>query len=344
MGRCVVIAAFIMIAATSVLAGEDADRLGIGFRERVELGRELPAILVRPGEDVAMVKIAVVAGERVVKRFAKRVAANQGIECSWKQPAGKVDYSAQFVVNYANGDKAKFRVSFSVAAQPPLRVQIPRSEINMDERTLKFTQSRAAAKAELQVFGPTGDVVSKKEFEFKGEAAGTKLALQWDAFDGALGKLALKAYDADGFWAGVEVTPFTVNIPHDEVEFETGSDVIRAAEAPKLEKTWSLLREALEKHKDDVELKLYIAGYTDTVGGAEYNLGLSERRARSIARWFKRRVKIPVLFQGFGKSVLAVETPDQTAEPRNRRALYLLSNMPPAASSAIPKQNWKSVR
>jgi outer membrane protein OmpA-like peptidoglycan-associated protein len=323
----------------------EAERLGVRIRERVELGRETAAILVQPGEEVASLRVAVSAGERVVKRFAKTVKAGAAVEFAWKPPAGRTDYQAEFDVKFGNGDKGNFKMEFSVVAAPPLRVQILRSELDLDKRRLVYTQSRPAAKAELLVWTKAGgDPVQKKDVEWKGDAAGSKLEISWDALDGELGRIALKAYDADGFWAGVEVEPFTVEIPHDEVEFESGKDAIRKSEAPKLDKSYALLREALLKHKDDIEMKLFIAGYTDTVGGVEYNMGLSERRARAIARWFKRRIKIPVFFQGFGKSVLAVVTPDQTPEPKNRRALYVLTNLPPVTSKAIPRQNWKAAR
>ena len=36
-------------------------------------------------------------------------------------------------------------------------------------------------------------------------------------------------------------------------------------------------------------------------------------------------VCIPIYFQGFGEEVLAKPTPDETDEPLNRRALYILS-------------------
>ncbi|MBI3071838.1 MAG: OmpA family protein [Deltaproteobacteria bacterium] len=331
-------------ASASFAQSPEAERLGVRIRERVELGREMAAILVQPTEDVLRVRVTVSTGDRTVKKFTKAVKAGTPVEFSWKPPAGRIDYQADFDIKFANGDKGNFKMEFTVAAQPPLRVQILRSELDLEKRRLVFTQSRPAAKTELLVWAKSGgDPVQKKEIEWKGDPL-TKLEIIWDALDGELGRLAVKTYDADGFWAGVEVEPFTVEIPHDEVEFESGSDVIRKNEAPKLEKSYALLRDALEKHKDDIEMKLFIAGYTDTVGGVDYNMGLSERRARSIARWFKKRIRIPVYYQGFGKSVLAVVTPDQTPEPKNRRALYVLTNMPPVTSTAIPRQYWKAAR
>jgi outer membrane protein OmpA-like peptidoglycan-associated protein len=108
--------------------------------------------------------------------------------------------------------------------------------------------------------------------------------------------------------------------------------------------TLELLRTKLKRFGGLVKLQLYIAGYTDTVGSRGSNHELSEKRARSIATWFKRRaVPVPILYQGFGEDALAVSTPNETKESRNRRALYVLSANAPATQKAIPRKNWKKL-
>ena len=91
-----------------------------------------------------------------------------------------------------------------------------------------------------------------------------------------------------------------------------------------------------------LSMQLDIAGYTDTVGGAGDNMTLSTSRARAIAAWFpKAGLELPILYQGFGESVLAVQTPDNTPEARNRRAVYILGSAPPPTSEQRPRRNWK---
>jgi outer membrane protein OmpA-like peptidoglycan-associated protein len=69
---------------------------------------------------------------------------------------------------------------------------------------------------------------------------------------------------------------------------------------------------------------------------------LSERRARAIAAWFRRRgFTGPVSYQGFGETALAVPTPDETDEAANRRALYILAANPPPVSEQLPARAWK---
>jgi outer membrane protein OmpA-like peptidoglycan-associated protein len=153
-------------------------------------------------------------------------------------------------------------------------------------------------------------------------------------------------HDVDGFWTAVILEPFWVQIPHQTVIFEFGKDTWTEAEIPKLQETLKEIRKAMEQHASKgLEMQLYIAGYTDTVGSAESNMRLSTARARSIGRWFRQNgLDIPIFYQGFGQSVLAVETPDQTEEARNRRAIYVLGNSPPPTSKDIPQANWTRVR
>ena len=129
-----------------------------------------------------------------------------------------------------------------------------------------------------------------------------------------------------------------------DVEFETGKWEIRASERPKIAQTLALLSEKLSRYGGLLQLQLYVAGYTDTVGSRESNQALSDKRARAIATYFRSKgVRIPILYQGFGEDAPAVPTPDNTAEQRNRRALYVLSASAPAIQAAIPRSFWKRI-
>ena len=137
--------------------------------------------------------------------------------------------------------------------------------------------------------------------------------------------------------------PFWVDIPHREVVFHFGKATWDDTETPKLEETLVAVRAAMKNHeRKGLQMQLYIAGYTDTVGSAADNQTLSTARARAIATWFRKAgLDIPILYQGFGESVLAVNTADNTPEARNRRALYILGNAPPPKSAQVPRNAWK---
>jgi len=166
----------------------------------------------------------------------------------------------------------------------------------------------------------------------------------WSSSGEVLETLNLKVFDRFGFWAGIEVIPFEVNIPHDDVIFESGKATIRAEEQPKLSDTLVKLKAALKKHGKLIKIQLYVGGYTDTVGPPADNQSLSENRAQSIARWFRKNgVKIPIFYEGFGERILAVPTPDNTPEAKNRRAIYILSNGTPSGGS-VSNAKWKRLR
>ena len=123
---------------------------------------------------------------------------------------------------------------------------------------------------------------------------------------------------------------FYIEVPHEEVEFESGKWTIPKEQEAKLEKPLSLLKEAQAKYAELMNVSLYVAGHTDTVGKAKDNQRLSERRAQAIADYFIAHglTKMPIFVRGFG--ALAVKTADNVAEPRNRRALYIVSSFVPA--------------
>jgi outer membrane protein OmpA-like peptidoglycan-associated protein len=63
------------------------------------------------------------------------------------------------------------------------------------------------------------------------------------------------------------------------------------------------------------------AGHTDTAGPPDYNMGLSERRAETVATELVQ-AGIPadiIVTEWFGETRLAVPTPDNTPEQANRR-------------------------
>jgi outer membrane protein OmpA-like peptidoglycan-associated protein len=101
------------------------------------------------------------------------------------------------------------------------------------------------------------------------------------------------------------------------VQFATGS----ASLTPAAERTLETLGRALTS-SDLSDFRFRIEGHTDTVGDAELNRSLSERRAMTVRDFLVARFGVaaarlePV---GLGESQLLVPTGDDTAEIRNRR-------------------------
>jgi len=72
---------------------------------------------------------------------------------------------------------------------------------------------------------------------------------------------------------------------------------------------------------------------------------LSRERARSIASWFRKRgARIPIAYEGYGETALAVSTADGVDEPRNRRVDYILSLDEPTMKTTGFRPAWKRVK
>jgi outer membrane protein OmpA-like peptidoglycan-associated protein len=157
-------------------------------------------------------------------------------------------------------------------------------------------------------------------------------------------KLKVVGTDAAGLSGFLELSPWSYEVPHEDVVFASGSHALDPAELPKLEQAWRDVQAVLAKYGDVVTIQLFVAGFTDTVGAAASNEGLSQRRAQTIARWFRERgFTGAVHHQGFGERVLAVATPDETDEAANRRAVYILAAEVPPVSEGLPAQAWTRV-
>ena len=236
----------------------------------------------------------------------------------------------------------------AVGGGAKLNVLVEKSKVDLKEHRLEVKVSRPPAKVTIQVYSDSDAVLADEEHDFTGHAAGAPLVVTWKpSSDSPVGRIEVKAYDVSGAWSGVEITPWFVPIPHEDVNFQTGSSEIQAAEAPKLEAAYAKLEEVLAKDREHGRMHpgitLYIAGHTDTVGSASSNLKLSQDRARSIAAWFRKRgVRLPISYEGFGETSLAVKTADNVDEVKNRRADYVLSDGPPTYSAAF-KPSWKRI-
>jgi outer membrane protein OmpA-like peptidoglycan-associated protein len=100
-----------------------------------------------------------------------------------------------------------------------------------------------------------------------------------------------------------------------EIYFDYDSAAVGAKAVP----TLIALGNVLSK-PDYAGAIFFINGYTDAKGSAEYNLGLSQRRAAAVRRVLIEQFKLPadtLIATGFGKEQLKL--PDQPFADQNRR-------------------------
>ena len=324
--------------APEAFAG-DREVFGIQIRERVIKGQEQPGVVVTAHESLRNFKAVFRSGKVVHKFRAKRMAAGSYKVLTWKQPEGRMRWEGDLSAKLGDGSQFPFRFTFQTEVVGPPKLRVEKGDVDVKQRCVELHLDKPIAKAELKVYADGGQLVDETIDEIGGDTRDHRIC--WQRSGDVLELLDLKAHDRDGFWAGMQVIPFEVHIPHDDLNFESGKADIVSGEEAKLVATLGDLSEALRKHSKLIEIQLYVAGYTDTVGSAADNIKLSMERARSIGKWFRKKgVRIPIYYQGFGESALAVPTPDETDELRNRRALYILSNGPPRGAS-VPTNNWK---
>ena len=234
------------------------------------------------------------------------------------------------------------------APSPPrgnLEILIDKAKVDLKEHHLELKMNHVAAKVTIKVYDESGVVLADEEHDFAGRAPASSLLVTWaPSSDSAVARIELFAYDEDGAYKGVAIVPWSVSIPHEEVNFRRDSSDIDDGEKPKLEASLVKVNEAVASHKELGKIALFIAGHTDTVGTSAYNVQLSRARAQAIASWFRRRgLKIPIAFEGFGESSLLVKTPDEVDEPKNRRVDYILSVDEPVMKTTGFRPGWRRV-
>lgn len=103
----------------------------------------------------------------------------------------------------------------------------------------------------------------------------------------------------------------------DTINFEFDSATLGPGEARKLSRLARAMRNILDRRPYEVFL---IEGHTDAVGNGEYNLYLSEDRARVVRRTLVRHFGLPrysLETAGYGEQFLKIKSYDR--ERRNRR-------------------------
>jgi len=110
--------------------------------------------------------------------------------------------------------------------------------------------------------------------------------------------------------AGVAAVSITVN-------FASGSATL----SPQAKASLAALGRALSS-PELAPYRFRIEGHTDTVGDADMNMALSQRRAEAVAEFLLAQFNVApgrLVAVGMGESQLLVPTPDQSPESRNRR-------------------------
>jgi outer membrane protein OmpA-like peptidoglycan-associated protein len=334
----------LLLGLTLVSLPAFADAIRVSLQSRAMVGKGLPALEVHIQEPLTgfEVKLKRSDGQEVRLKGGGKPGVTRTLPL--EQPEGRFHYEGELVVRFPDGEQASMPLAFDTELLGPPRLTVVPEDVEVEKRRLRFTLSRPAARAKVVVLMDTGKKAFEGEVPFQGAPAGTPLEVTWPPAEGRVLRISVQAFDTSEFFTSVDLFPWRVDVPHEEVHFPSGSADIPPAERAKLEASYTLIADAVKRYGRFAELRLYILGHTDTVGEVASNRELSLRRARSIAGWLRKRgVSLPIYYEGFGEQSPHVPTPDETEEVSNRRAEYILAVEPPSlAQTPFPPQ-WRKL-
>jgi len=274
------------------------------------------------------------------------IKPGRAVQLSWDAPEGRLGYDLSVEMVYPDGEKYTEETWIEIAVASPFSASIPANSVDMEARGFDVVSNRVPTHIELEVMDDNRKVIGTSTFKVKDGKRGQPTRVTWEPpAAGNIFKVSAKVHDEFGYWAGAEIIPWSLSIPHEDVVFETGKSDIRPEEAPKVDAAWTEIAAAVDKYGDWVQCTLYVGGYTDSVGDPGSNQGLSERRALAIAKYFAAKgASFPIYYQGFGESAQAVTTEDNVDLEANRRATYIITAGTPPSGKDTPRANWRKAK
>ncbi|MCA9709901.1 MAG: OmpA family protein, partial [Myxococcales bacterium] len=278
-----------------------------------------------------------------IKRSAGSMKAGKDYKISWTQKGQQVRYEMELTAEDMSGN---FTFEIIKASSPQGKVgklsfTATREDI-VERRRAKYKTSFALTSYEYKVIDDDGDVIAS-DTVVKDIPAGGEFTVSWDSPANVF-MVEIRGEDQYGRFVEDRRVPYSAEIPHTEVTFDSGKAVIKPGQMPTLDEAVAVAFHELDKLdrvneavRANLTPQLYIVGYTDTVGNAAKNQTLSNGRAKAIAKYFyDQGFWAEIFYAGMGERGLRVETEDNVDEVRNRRALYLIAFNRPGAGRQIP--------
>ncbi|MEM6290785.1 MAG: OmpA family protein [Myxococcota bacterium] len=301
--------------------------------------------IVKANQPLDDVVVTIQGDGKTIKKQVGSMKSGQQYKVTWKQSSGRAKYQLDVA---GEGIEANFAFEIVKAAAKSgggklgqFKVRSSREDV-VERNTAIFQPTFDLTSYEYKIYDSDGDVMDSQTVP-EGVKAGEDLTIKWSTV-GEVFMIFVRGEDEFGRFTEYKLVPWAVEIPHTEINFDSGKFNVKTDEAPKLDEALAVAFHelvALDKVNKAVGAnltpKLYIVGYTDTVGRAGSNEKLSKSRAKAIAEYFRDRgFWAEIYYAGMGERGLRVETGDNVDEVRNRRALYLLGVQQPAAGGQIP--------
>lgn len=331
------------LLALLLATAASADQLTYTLDARKKLGEGDPTLHVTVREPISGFELRLRRndGTTVQKRVTGKPGSVHALRLP--QPEGTFRYEGSLTVTDTDGETASVELAFTTEVLGPLSLTVGEKDLDLPGRRLRFRLSRHASRAHLVVRMDTGAIAYDGEVRFAGETPGTPLELTWPAAVGQVLHVDLRAWDTSDAFTGIELFPWRLDIPHEEVNFDFGKADVRPQERGKLLTSLRRITSELQRVSPWAkDVRLYVVGHTDTVGRTADNRALSLARAHAIAAFFRKNgLSVPIWVEGFGEEALRVPTPDEVPEERNRRTEYILAQEHPSLAGAPFRPNWR---
>jgi outer membrane protein OmpA-like peptidoglycan-associated protein len=328
-----------MLASLLLALPALAQDLDFGTLPSLEAG-QVPTLFITPARAVDLLRVSCEAGGETHEWEESGLSGGEQRSYSWTRDPSVTHADCTIKVRFEDGATDWITLPLDYAYGGGLHIDLDRASVDLEARTLTVHVTSPVTRAEVVAYGAGRAELDRRSVAVEGGPGA--LTVPWIGAPADVVLLEVTLHTANA-WAGFTYSPWFLDIPHDDVLFETNSDVIDGVEEWKLERTLRELEKVLELYGSMVPVKLYIAGCTDTVGDSASNRALSQRRARAIASWLRAHGYNQPIFYGFGESLLAVQTGNGVDEVRNRRALYLVGANPPPAGSGVPHVRWMAL-
>ncbi len=318
-----------------------ANDLDFGFLPSLET-TDLPTFTLTPSADIQNISIRVTAGQQIYTFDKYNQKSGVEMSFSWDRDTAVTSALVFVEATFVDGYVAQAEIPLEYEYGGGLDVDLSQAIADEQNKHISFSVTGYVEYAEIIAYGAQKTVVDRSRVEIKKGPGIITVPWLGNPKDTVLLDVTLHGKNA---YTGFTYSPWFLDIPHQDVLFESGSTIIDNSENWKLQSTLSDLKEVLVTYGSVVPIQLYIAGCTDTVGKRDYNKTLSEDRARSIATWLRKNgYQEPIYYYGFGETLLAEQTTDNVDNAKNRRALYIVSSSPPPPLSGIPSNiRWKKL-
>ncbi len=307
------------------------------------------SLTIVANDDIAAFEVVITGDGQTIRKAVPALKAGGKHKVDWKQKGASAKYDLTI-------DGGEMRADFSFEMVKPaaqgkvgkLRVKSSREDI-VKRKTATYETTFALTNYEYKVYDSDGNTIAQAVVADAPVAAGGTFTVRWTSAAEVF-MVYVRGEDEHGRFTEFKLVPWSVEIPHTEINFDSAKWDVKTDETAKLDEAVAVAfheLEGLEKVNEAVQAnitpRLYIVGYTDTVGPGPMNDELSRNRAKQIAKYFyDKGFWAEIHYAGMGERGLRVETADSVDEVRNRRALYLIGVDTPAAGGQIPSK-WQKL-